>query len=163
MGTDIRPYTLMLAAMTNRIIENEEHWPTAGDGVEGPCRIQEQVIRGSLRKCLYYPPTVGAICWTGKPKSSVKDTDRARLNCTDGPNTNRKRRPWIIIEELPGGWVRMMYVSPNSSEPICLRRALLRVIGYQQPKGRRVGRRLRRRISSSSCPFSQRLRMVGRC
>ncbi|PUU78752.1 hypothetical protein B9Z19DRAFT_1064778 [Tuber borchii] len=80
--------------MIDRGIENEEHRPTAGDGVEGPPRIPEQVVRGSLRDCLYYPPMVGAIYWTGKPKSSVKDTDR--------------RRPWIVIEELPGGWVRVM-------------------------------------------------------
>ena len=117
--TDIPPYTVILAAMTDRIIENEEHWPTAEDGVEGPCRIQEQIVRESLRNCLYYPPTVGAICWTGKPKSSMKGTDRERLNSTDGPNTNRKRRPWIIIEELPNGWVRMMYASSNPSESIC--------------------------------------------
>jgi len=147
MGTYIHPYTVIPAAMSHRSIENEEHWPTAADSVEGLLGIQEQVVRGSLRNC---PPTVGGIFWTGKPKSSVKDTDRARLNATDRPNTNRKRRPWIIIEELPGGWVRVMYVSSNS---ICPQRALLRVIGYQQLKGKRVGRRLRGRISSSSSPF----------
>ena len=163
MGTDIRPYTVILAAMPDRIIDNEEHWPTPGDGVEGLCQIQERVVRGSLRKFLYYPPTVGAICWTGKPKSSMKDTDRVRLNSTDGPNTNRKRRPWIIIEELPDGRVRMMYASPNPSESIRPQGVLLRVLGLQQPKGRRVGRRLRRRIGSSSSPFTQRSRMVDRC
>ena len=160
MRTDIHPYTVIPAAMSHRGIENEEHRPTAADRVEGLLEFQELAVRGGLRNC---PPTVGGIFWTGKPKSSVRDTDRARLNCTDGPNTNRKRRPWIIIEELPGGWVRVMYVSSNSSEPIYLQRGLLRVIGHQQHKGRRVGRRLRRRISSSSSPFLQRLRMVGRC
>ncbi|PUU78788.1 hypothetical protein B9Z19DRAFT_1141119 [Tuber borchii] len=40
----------------------------------------------------------------------MQDTDWVRLNAIDGPNANRKRPPWIIIEELSGGWVPVMPV-----------------------------------------------------
>jgi len=100
----------MPAAMTNPKTGNEGHRPTAGDSIGGPLEIEEQVARRG--------PTVGGIFWTGKPKSSVRGIDRIRLNCADGPNNNRKRRPWIVVEELAGGKVCVMYVSSNPGEPI---------------------------------------------
>jgi len=120
MGTAIHLYTAMPASMTDPGTANEGHRPTARDRVEGLLKVQERVVGGCSKKYTNCPPKVGWIYWTGKPKSSVRGIDRIRLNCVDGPknNTNRKRRPWIVVEELNGGKVRVMYVSPNPGEPI---------------------------------------------
>ena len=90
-------------------IGNEGHRPTTGDSVGGPLEIEELVTR--------WRPMVGGIFRTGKPESSLRGIDRIRLNRADGPN-NRKRYPWIVVEEFPGGKVRVMYVSSNPGEPI---------------------------------------------
>ena len=155
MGRDIHLYTTMPAAMTDPRTGNEGHRPTAGDSVKGPLGIEEQVARRG--------PTVGGIFWTGEPKSLVRGIDKIRLNCADSPNNNRKRRPWIIVEELPGGKVRVMYISSNPGEPIYPQGVLLRVVGLRQLKGIGAGRRFRRNTRSSSSRFSQLFRTVGRC
>ncbi|KAG0633710.1 hypothetical protein HOY80DRAFT_1005768 [Tuber brumale] len=85
--------------MAELTIENGAHRSMAVDGGEGPLNISEQSARENPPKCLH-APTLGVIFWTGKPKSLVRDVDRERLNSVDGPNNNRKRRPWIVVEEL---------------------------------------------------------------
>ncbi|RPB01318.1 hypothetical protein L873DRAFT_1788382 [Choiromyces venosus 120613-1] len=94
--------------MTDSTKENEESAMITGDVLMGTHDIPAVSAGEKPEK---FPPTPGAIFLTGKPKSVVKEIDRVRLNSIDGPNTNRKKRPWVVVEELPCGEVRVMRVA----------------------------------------------------